>query len=78
MPPKEPSHAEIMHRIRCDTYASQAIAQVLGESRKHQPSSMWTRDEWLAISRLQKKMRAELGVQEPDAARARLRTQWRM
>ena len=57
-----PSHDEIMHKVRCDTYHVRAIAEVLGEKRKHVPHGEWTAAEFAAIAKRQAEMRRELGL----------------
>ena len=57
-----PSHDEIMHKVRCDTYHVRAIREVLGEERRHTPHWRWTSEESVAISRRQAEMRKELGL----------------
>jgi len=54
-----------MHKLRCDTYAMQAIIEVIGEARKFEPFRRWSLDESRAISRRQAEMRQELGLPEP-------------
>lgn len=61
LPKPAPSHDEIMHKVRCDTYHVRAIAEVLGERRRHTPHWQWTPEEFKAISRRQADMRKELG-----------------
>lgn len=58
----EPSHEDIMHKLRCDTYHVRAVTEVLGEKRRHEHHRYWTAEEWKAISAKQAKYRAELGL----------------
>ena len=60
LPPRERSHDEIMQKIWRDTYHMQAIQDVLGEKRRHDPSERWSREEWLAISKRQGEYREEI------------------
>ena len=66
MPPRlvrpEPSHEDIVHKIRCDLYHVRAITEVLGDKRRHEHHRHWTAEEWKAISAKQAKYRAELGL----------------
>lgn len=77
LPQREPSHEEIMLKVRRDTYACRAIAEVLGEHRRHEHPRFWTRPEWLAIAKRQKELRTELGLPEPPPKNAVLRTERR-
>lgn len=62
LPPREPSHEEIMHRVKCQTYHLQAIAEVLGDKRRHDHSRNWSPEEWKAISKRQAELKADLGL----------------
>lgn len=59
---RTPTHDEIMHAIRCKTYHVRAIAEVLGEKRKHVPHTEWTPAEFKAVAARQAEMRQELGL----------------
>ena len=57
-----PSHDEIMLKVRRDVYPIRAIAEILGEKRKHSMPEDWTAAEFKAISKRQAEMRKELGL----------------
>ena len=62
LPKPAPSHDDIMHKVRCDTYHVRAITEVLGEERRHTPHWRWTAEESVKISSRQAEMRKELGL----------------
>ena len=62
LPRPQPSHDDIIHKVRCDTYHVRAIREVLGEKRRHTPHWHWTAEESVAISSRQAEMRKELGL----------------
>ena len=59
LPRKEPTHEEIITKVKRDTYASQAIIEVLGS---HKPFEKWTEAEKTAVAKRQAELRAELGM----------------
>ena len=70
---RERSHDETLHHIRCTTYAARVIAEC-GLRDKH--PDLWTREEWLRVSKAQAAERQRLGIPYPDISKTPLREKW--